>query len=448
MSDAALRPPAPPAVDSKLPRVGTTIFTVMSQLAAEHGALNLSQGFPDFDGPPALLDAVAHHLRDGRNQYAPMMGVPPLRAAIAAKVTDLYGHRADEDAEITVTSGATEALFCAIHAVVRPGDEVIVFDPAYDSYEPAVELAGGRCVHLPLTAPDFRVDWDAVRDAITPRTRLIIVNSPHNPTGSVFTPADLDALEAVVADTGVFLLADEVYEHIVFDGAEHQSLLRRPALAERAFVVSSFGKTYHVTGWKIGYCVAPAPLTAEFRKVHQYVTFTSITPVQLALADFLAAHPEHHLDLPAFYQRKRDRFCEMLAGSRFAFTPAGGTYFQLLDYSAISDEDDVTLSRRLTIEHGIASVPVSVFSERPTPLDAPASSRPRPTGTTPRPTGRCSSGASTPSAIPATSSCCRRCSPPASRWIPRVRRRPWTARPSTGCAPRRRAWEPRSAAAS
>jgi methionine aminotransferase len=356
---------AAPTPESKLPAVGTTIFTVMSALAQEHGALNLSQGFPDFDGPPELLERVHHYLTDGRNQYAPMTGVPSLRAAVAGKVRALYGRTVDPDAELTVTSGATEALFCAIHAVVRPGDEVIVFDPAYDSYEPAVELAGGRCVHLPLAAPDYRVDWDAVRDALTPRTRLVVVNSPHNPTGSVFGPEDLDALEDVLQGTGVYLLADEVYEHIVFDGAAHQSLLRRPALAERAFVVSSFGKTYHVTGWKLGYCVAPPALATEFRKVHQYVTFTSITPVQLALADFLEAHPEHHLGLPAFYQAKRDRFCSLLEGSRFRFAPAAGTYFQLLDYSAVSDEDDVTLSRRLTVEHGIASIPVSVFYREP-----------------------------------------------------------------------------------
>jgi methionine aminotransferase len=354
-----------PLPETKLPKVGTTIFTVMSALAQEHDALNLSQGFPDFDGPEALLDRVTHYLGSGRNQYPPMTGVPTLRQAIADKVRDLYGCFADPDADITVTSGATEALFCAIHAVVRPGDEVIVFDPAYDSYEPAVELAGGRCVHLPLRAPDFAVDWDAVRDAITPATRLIVVNSPHNPTGAVFSAADLDALEAVVADTGIFLLSDEVYEHIVFDGAAHQSLLRREALAARAFVVSSFGKTYHVTGWKVGYCVAPAALSTEFRKVHQYVTFTTITPVQLALGDFLAEHPEHHLELPAFYQAKRDLLASLLADSRFTFTPSAGTYFQLVDYSAITDEADVDLVRRLTTEHGIAAIPVSVFYETP-----------------------------------------------------------------------------------
>ncbi len=350
---------------SKLPRVGTTIFTVMSQLAAEHEALNLSQGFPDFDGPEALRERVTHHLNHGHNQYAPMTGVPALRAAIATKIEALYGCRTDADAEVTVTSGATEALFCAIQAVVRPGDEVIVFDPAYDSYEPAVELAGGRCIRLRLPAPDYRPDWNAVADALGAKTRLIILNSPHNPTGSVLTAADLDALEMLLADHPALLLADEVYEHIIFDGAEHQSLLRRPSLAERAFVVSSFGKTYHVTGWKIGYCVAPPPLASEFRKVHQYVTFASITPVQFALADFLAEHPEHHLELPAFYQAKRDRFCALLEGSRFGLRPAAGTYFQLLDYSAISDEQDVDLARRLTIDHRIASIPVSVFYRDP-----------------------------------------------------------------------------------
>jgi len=352
---------------SKLPRVGTTIFTVMSGLAAEHGALNLSQGFPDFDGPRALRERVSHYLNDGRNQYAPMTGVPALREAIASKVAALYGRTTHPDTEVTVTSGGTEALFCAIQAVVRPGDEVIIFDPAYDSYEPAVELAGGRCVRLPLPAPGYRPDWNAVADALSDRTRLIILNSPHNPTGSVLTASDLDALETLLQGRDTLLLADEVYEHIIFDGAEHQSLLRRPALSERAFVVSSFGKTYHVTGWKIGYCVAPEALSAEFRKVHQYVTFASITPVQLALADFLADHPEHHLDLPDFYQRKRDRFCALLADSRFTLTPAAGTYFQLLDYTAISDETDVELARRLTIEHGIASIPVSVFYQSPPP---------------------------------------------------------------------------------
>lgn len=354
-----------PVPQSKLPRVGTTIFTVMSQLAVEKGALNLGQGFPDFDGPEALRERVAWHMNAGRNQYAPMAGVPALRAAIAAKVAALYAREIDPQTEVTVTAGATEALFCAIHALVRAGDEVVVFDPVYDAYEPAVELAGGRCVHLPLAPPDFCPDWDAVRRAITPRTRLVIVNTPHNPSGAVLDAEDLAALEDVLRDSQAFLLSDEVYEHIFFDAPAHESVLRRPGLADRAVVVSSFGKTYHVTGWKVGYAVAPPALTAELRKVHQYVTFAVNTPVQAALADFMQAHPEHHLRLPAFYRDKRDRFRAEVAGSRFGLLPCKGTYFQLLDYSAIDDIDDVTMARRLVDEHGIVAVPVSVFYETP-----------------------------------------------------------------------------------
>jgi len=354
--------PSTPAIESK---VGTTIFTVMSRMAAEHGALNLSQGFPDFDGPEGLKARVSQYMAAGHNQYAPMPGVPALCQAIATKATAYYGRPVDADTDVTVTAGATEALLCAIHAVVRAGDEVIVFDPAYDSYEPAVELAGGRCVHLPLAPPGYRPDWEAVARAVTPRTRLIILNSPHNPTGSVLTADDLDILAEIVRGTGILLLSDEVYEHIVFDAAEHQSLLRRDALAERAFVVFSFGKTYHTTGWKVGYAIAPPALTAEFRKIHQYVTFAVNTPVQIAIADFMTAHPEHHEQLPAFYQEKRDRFCALVEPSRFTFTPAGGTYFQLLDYSAISDDDDMTMARRLTIEHGVAAIPLSPFCAEP-----------------------------------------------------------------------------------
>jgi methionine transaminase len=346
---------------SKLPNVGTTIFTVMSQLAAEHGAINLSQGFPDFDGPPELLERVVHHLQHGHNQYAPMPGVAALREQIAGKVAALYGCRVDSDAEVTVTAGATEALFCAITAVVRPGDEVIVFDPAYDSYEPAVALAGGVTVHLPLTAPGFTPDWERVRDALTERTRLVIVNTPHNPSGAAFSAADLDELAALVRGRDCYLVGDEVYEHIVFDGGRHESLLRRRDLYERAFVVSSFGKTYHVTGWKLGYCVAPPALTTELRRIHQYVNFVANTPIQHALADYMAAAPEHALSLGAFYQAKRDLFLARLAGSRFSAVPSAGTYFQLLDYSRLSNETDVDLARRLTIEHGLASIPISVF---------------------------------------------------------------------------------------
>lgn len=358
-------PPAvTPILESKLPAVGTTIFTVMSALAAEHGAINLSQGFPDFAGPTELLDRVVHYLRAGANQYAPMAGAPALREAVATKVAALYGRRVDADREVTITSGATEALFDAIATVIRPGDEAIVLDPCYDSYDPAVTLAGGRTVHVPMTA-EFAIDWQRVADALSPRTRLLIVNSPHNPSGSAMSDADLDALEALVQRQPFYLLGDEVYEHILFDGRSHASLTRRDALWERSFVVSSFGKTYHTTGWKIGYCLAPAALTAELRKIHQFVTFCSNTPIQHALADFLSQHPEHHLELPAFYQRKRDAFVELLRGSRFRFVASAGTYFQLLDYSAITNEDDVALARRLTIEHKVAAIPVSVFYADP-----------------------------------------------------------------------------------
>lgn len=349
---------------SKLPHIGTTIFTVMSQMAADYQAINLSQGFPDFDGPRALLDGVAGYINKGLNQYAPMMGVPALREQIAAKVARLYGN-AVTDAEVTVTSGATEALFAAIAAVVRPGDEVIVFDPAYDSYEPAVTLNGGRTVHLQLQPPRFGIDWQQVQAAITPRTRLIILNSPHNPTGAVLGADDLAQLAALVRDTDILLLSDEVYEHIVFDGQVHQSLHRHPELYERSFVVSSFGKTYHTTGWKIGYCVAPPPLSAEFRKMHQYLTFSTCTPMQWALADILRGQPEHADQLAAFYQQKRDSFCHLISASRFRFTPSAGTYFQLVDYSAISDLPDVEFCRWLTQQAGVAAIPVSVFCQAP-----------------------------------------------------------------------------------
>ncbi len=363
----ATRAPAgpPPEVVSKLPDVGTTIFTVMSDLAARHGAINLSQGFPDFPPPAGLLERVAAHLGSGHNQYAPMAGLPALREQVALKTLALYGRVVDPDTEVTITSGATEALFCAIEAVVQPGDEVLCLDPAYDAYDPAIRLAGGRAVHVPLMAPDFAVDWDRVRAAVTPRTRLLILNTPHNPTGAVLVPADLDALTELVSGSRLLLLGDEVYEHILFDGRRHESLLRYPALADRSFVVSSFGKTYHATGWKIGYCVAPAALTREFRRVHQFVQFCVVTPMQWALADFLASDPGHYLGLSAFYQAKRDRFCALLAGSRFRLAPAAGTYFQLLDYGDITGEDDVAFARRLTREAGVACIPVSVFCAEP-----------------------------------------------------------------------------------
>ncbi|GGO79685.1 aminotransferase [Marinobacterium nitratireducens] len=350
---------------TKLPRVGTTIFTEMSQLAASEGAINLSQGFPDFDAPEALRARVAHHIGEGANQYAPMTGVPALREAIATKCQRLYGRKPCADTEVTVTSGATEALFAAFAAVVRQGDEVILFDPCYDSYEPAIELNGGRPVRLPLDPVDFGIDWQRLADAIGPCTRMIVVNTPHNPTGTVLSADDLQRLAELVRDTDILLVGDEVYEHIVYDGRRHHSLLCHDELAQRSFVVSSFGKTYHCTGWKVGYCIAPAPLSAEFRKVHQYLTFSTVTPVQLALADFLAAAPEHYLELPDFYQAKRDLFCELLSPGRFRFSPAPGTYFQLLDYSAISDLPDTEFARWLTREAKVAAIPVSVFCEQP-----------------------------------------------------------------------------------
>ena len=350
---------------SKLADFQTTIFTVMSALAQQHGAINLSQGFPDFDGPPELLQRVQHYLTNGYNQYPPMAGVVPLREAIAMKIEDLYGLRCSAEDDITVTAGATEALFCAIAAVVHAGDEVILFDPCYDSYDPVIRLQGGVPVHVPLSAPDYRVDWNLVADAVSDKTRLIIVNTPHNPTGSVWDAADIAALRQLVADKNIYLLGDEVYEHIIFDGRKHESLCRYPDLYQRSFVVSSFGKTYHVTGWKVGYCVAPPKLTTEFRRIHQFVTFTVNTPVQYGLADFLTARPDHHEQLGRFYQRKRDYFCELLAPSKFKIRPSAGTYFQLLDYAQLSAETDVDLARKWTQELGIASIPVSVFYQQP-----------------------------------------------------------------------------------
>ncbi len=353
--------------DSKLPDVGTTIFTIMSQLAAECDAINLSQGFPDFSAPDALLERVAHHLHAGNNQYAPMAGLPRLRREIAAKTLALYGRQADPESEVTITSGATEALYCAIESFVHSGNEVIVFDPAYDSYDPAIRLAGGRARHLPLTAPDFSIDWDRVADTISEKTRMIIINSPHNPTGAVLSKNDIECLRQIVRNTNILLLSDEVYEHIIFDGRDHESMLRHPELAKRSLTVSSFGKTYHATGWKIGYVVAPTNLTAEFRRIHQFVQFCVVTPMQHALADFLASSPEHYMQLSTFYAKKRDRFCGLLSDSRFKLRPSSGTYFQLLDYSDITTEQDVDYARRLTSEHGVACIPVSVFQAEPPP---------------------------------------------------------------------------------
>ncbi len=350
-------------IDTKLPKVGTTIFSVMSQLAIEHQAVNLGQGFPDFEPPEALREAITRAMAEGRNQYAPGIGLPSLREQIALKTERMYGRRISADAEVTVTSGATEALFAAIAAVVRAGDEVIVFDPAYDSYEPAIDLQGAKAVHIPLTVPSLGIDWQRVRDAITPRTRMILVNSPHNPSGAVLSAGDLDELASIVRDTEIVVLSDEVYEHIVFDGALHQSVLRHAELAERSIVVSSFGKTYHCTGWKVGYAVAPRALSAEFRKVHQYLTFCTFHPAQVAFAEFMASTPEHYLELPAFYQAKRDRFRALIKPSRLKLLDVPGGYFQLVDYSAIRDEGDVAFCQWLVKEGGVAAIPLAPFYE-------------------------------------------------------------------------------------
>jgi methionine transaminase len=357
-----------PPLDSKLPAVGTTIFTVMSRLAAEHGAINLSQGFPDFEPPERLVELVGRSLRRDatpRNQYAPMAGLPSLRGAIAAKITEHYGASIDPETDVTVTAGGTEAIFCAIQATVHAGEEVILLDPSYDSYAPSVALAGGHVVRLPLRRPDFSVDWQRVRDAITPRTRLLIVNFPHNPSGSVLTPQDLDAMADVLRDSRIYVLADEVYEHMLFDGRRHQSLLMHAELAERSFVVSSFGKTFHATGWKVGYCIAPSRLTEEFRKVHQFVQFAVATPLQAGIAEFMGECPGHARELPEFYQAKRDHFARLLDGTRLRYEPTASTYFQLVDYSAVSDLPDTEFARQLTTLHGVAAIPISVFSESP-----------------------------------------------------------------------------------
>ena len=351
-----------PNVTSRLPQVGTTIFTVMSALATQHGAVNLGQGFPDFDCDPALLDAVNQAMRSGLNQYPPMAGVPALREAVARKIESLYGHAYDPGDEVTITAGATQAILTAILAVVHPGDEVIVLDPCYDSYVPNVELAGGRVVRVALTAGTFRPDFAAIGAAITPRTRAMLVNTPHNPSATVWTRADLDALAELLRPTDVLLIADEVYEHMVYDGVAHASACSHPGLAARAFVVSSFGKTYHVTGWKVGYVAAPRALTAEFRKVHQFNVFTVNTPVQHGLARYMA-DPRPYLELPAFYQRKRDLFRAGLARTRLRLLPSEGSYFQCVDYGAISDRSEEDFCGWLTTDIGVAAIPLSAFYE-------------------------------------------------------------------------------------
>ncbi len=352
--------PSSAAIVSKLPDIGISIFAVMTRLANEHGAINLSQGFPDFDCDPALVARAAQAMREGHNQYAPMPGVLALREAIAEKVQRCYGAAFDPQTEIQVTAGATAGLYATLTAFVQPGDEVLLFEPCYDSYVPVIRLSGGTPVFASLRYPDYRVDWDEVRRAITPRTRAILVNTPHNPTGVAWTADDLRQLAAVVDGTDILVIADEVYEHVIFDGRRHESVLRDPELRARACVISSFGKTFHTTGWKVGYCVAPAPILAEVQRVHQFMTFTVHTPSQIAFAEFVRRDPLAS-DLSAFYQRKRDLFLSLIAGSRFTPLACEGTYFQLLDYSAIAHDPDRDMAMRLLTEHGVASIPCSAF---------------------------------------------------------------------------------------
>ncbi len=350
---------------SKLPDVGTTIFTVVSQRAQELGAINLAQGFPDYDIAPELAALLDKHVRAGRNQYAPMTGAVELRQAIAQKIARSYQLEVDPDREVTITVGGTEALFSAIGACIATGDEAIVFDPAYDSYDPAVRVVGGRCIHLPLELPRFDVPWTRLREALTPRTRLVIINNPHNPAGRALERTDLDTLAELLRPTDAWLLADEVYEHLVLDGRRHHSVLAHPELRERSFAVFSFGKTFHATGWRLGYCVAPPELTAELRKVHQFNTFSVFAPEQYAIAEYLQSFPERLDELPGFFTGKRDLFRGLLEGSGFRSTPAQGTYFQLLDFSALSDADDVTFADRLLREAGVAAIPLAPFYQTP-----------------------------------------------------------------------------------
>jgi methionine aminotransferase len=352
--------PSTSTISSKLPDIGISIFSVMTRLANEHGAINLSQGFPDFDCDPALVEAVAQAMRQGHNQYAPMPGVLALRQAIAAKVQACYGATCDPQTDVQIVSGATAGLYATLTAFVHPGDEVILFEPCYDSYVPVIRLSGGTPVFISLRYPDYRVDWDEVRRAVTPRTKAILVNTPHNPTGVMWTADDMKALAALVDGTDILLIGDEVYEHIIFDGRRHESLLRYPDLRSRACVISSFGKTFHTTGWKVGYCVAPAPILAEVQRVHQFMTFTVHTPSQFAFAEFASRDPLAK-DLAPFYQQKRDLFLSLIDGSRFKPLACEGTYFQLLDYSAIARDTDKDMAMRLITEHGVASIPCSAF---------------------------------------------------------------------------------------
>lgn len=353
-------------VTSKLPNTGDSIFTVMSALAREHNAINLSQGFPDFNCSEELVALVNKQMKKGNNQYAPMAGIRELREAIAIKTKELYGHEYDPDKEITITAGATQAIFTAITSVIREGDEVIFFGPAYDCYSPAIELNGGKPVHIELKFPEYKIDWNGLKKMINHHTKMIIINTPHNPSGTILNESDLKNLEKITKNTDILILSDEVYEHIIFDGHQHQSVIKFPELVKRSFVISSFGKTYHTTGWKMGYCIAPEFLTNEFRKIHQYLVFSCNTPVQYAFAEFIKKK-DLFLDLGKFYQQKRDYFLRLIKSSMFEPVHATGTYFQLLNYKKISNEKDLDFAKRITKEFGVASIPVSVFY--PTPID-------------------------------------------------------------------------------
>ncbi|NQV51851.1 MAG: methionine aminotransferase [Flavobacteriales bacterium] len=357
-------PTYPNTISSKLPKVGTTIFTVMSRLAQEQGAFNLSQGFPDFPVDQHLIDLVHHHMSTGKNQYPPMAGIPRLREIICEKMERLYGTSYDPETEVTITAGGTQAIFTAIMATINEGDEVILFTPAYDCYAPAVELAGGKPVYVQLKSTDYSIDWKQVKKVVSRHTKMIMINTPHNPSGAVLKEADVQELIKITKDNDIIILSDEVYEHIIFDGIPHQSMARHPELANRSMIVYSFGKTFHVTGWKTGYVVAPQNLMAEFRKVHQFNVFTANSPIQYALADYMS-NEDNYMHIGAFYQAKRDLFLSAVKASRFKIKPTRGTYFQLLDYSKISKEEDTELAKRLTIEHKVASIPVSVFYHNP-----------------------------------------------------------------------------------
>lgn len=357
-------PKYPNTISSKLPKVGTTIFTVMSALANEHKAINLSQGFPNFDVNPRLVSLIHQKMKEGLNQYAPMQGVPALREVLCEKMEKLYGAKYHPEKEVNITAGGTQAIYSALTAVVREGDEVIVIEPAYDCYVPAIELNGGIPIYVQLKGPNHTIDWSDVKKVITSKTKVIMINTPHNPMGSVMTATDMQELEKIVSGTNILIISDEVYEHIIFDGQKHESVCKYPGLAERSFIVYSFGKTYHATGWKMGYCFAPENLMAEFRKVHQFIVFTANTPIQHALADYIKECDDYN-QLGGFFQKKRDYFLSLIKDSKFKFVPTSGSYFQLLNYSGITDEKDTDYAIRLTKENGVASIPTSVFYHKP-----------------------------------------------------------------------------------